>query len=70
MGKHIVVGFNIMDNEGNCPNYENLTDREKHELALSDESTIIYDCPNDFFIDMNMDLVDTENRFWYLIKIN
>jgi hypothetical protein len=39
-------------------------------LALYDENAIIYDCPKDFFDDMNNDMVDTENRLWYLIDID
>jgi hypothetical protein len=66
--KQIIVGFEI-DIDSNISHKE-LTDRQKHELALYDENAIIYDCPKDFFDDMNNDMVDTENRLWYLIDID
>lgn len=50
--------------------YNELTDRQKHEMALYDENARIYDCPKDFFADMNADLVDTENYIWFLIDID
>ncbi len=66
--KQIVVGFEI-DFDSNI-SYNTLTDRQKHEMALYDENARIYDCPKDFFADMNADLVDTENYLWFLIDID
>lgn len=66
--KQIVVGFEIqLDSD---ISYNELTDRQKHEMALYDENARIYDCPKDFFADMNADLVDTENYIWFLIDID
>ena len=66
MKNHIVVGFPI-DIDDNI-DYNALTDRQKHELALSNDDAIIYDSPKDFFNELNEDLVDTENVMWFLIK--
>lgn len=66
--KQIVVGFEV-DFDNNI-SYNELTDRQKHEMALYDENARIYDCPKDFFADMNADLVDTENYLWFLIDID
>jgi hypothetical protein len=66
MKNHIVVGFPI-DIDDNI-DYNALTDRQKHELALSNDDAIIYDNPKDFFAELNEDLVDTENVLWFLIK--
>ena len=66
--KQIVVGFEI-DLDCNI-SYNTLTDRQKHEMALYDENARIYDCPKDFFADMNADLVDSENYLWFLIDID
>lgn len=68
MKKQIVVGFEIVLDSN--ISYNKLTDRQKHEMALYDENARIYDCPKDFFADMNEDLVDTENYLWYLIDID
>lgn len=66
--KQIVVGFEIqLDSD---ISYNTLTDRQKHEMALYDENAIIYDCPKDFFEEMNADCVDTENYLWFLIDID
>ena len=68
MKKQIVVGFEV---DLNCNvSYNDLTDRQKHEMALYDENARIYDCPKDFFAEMNEDLVDTENYLWFLIDID
>lgn len=66
--KQIVVGFEI--NFGCNISYNTLTDRQKHEMALDDANAIIYDCPKDFFEEMNADGVDTENYLWFLIDID
>ena len=66
--KQIVVGFEV-DFDNNI-SYNELTDRQKHEMALYDENARIYDCPKDFFADMNADCVDTENYLWFLIDID
>lgn len=34
-------------------------------LACEDEEVIIYDCLDDFLAELNNDLVDTENHWWY-----
>lgn len=67
MCKNIVVGFP-------CETYSknvlgSMTDHQKHEWALNDEDCVIYDSLNDFFNEMNDDLVDTENMYWFSIKI-
>ena len=59
-----VVGFSIdkydMDYlNGLSPNY-------LYELACEDEDAVIYDSVDTFFKDLNYDLVDTENNFWFL----
>lgn len=66
--KQIVVGLPIeIDSD---IDYNKLNNRQIHELALSDENAVIYDTPNDFFNELNEDLVDIENMFWFLITIN
>ena len=69
MNKHIVVGFEIPIGD-NVPNYHSMSDRQKHECALNDETAVIYDNPKTFFEELNSDYVDTENKFWFLIKID
>ena len=69
--KMIVVGFPIdFEPFKSKEYYDGLNDRQKHEHALEDEEAIIYDNVNDFFNEMNEDLVDTENNYWYLIQID
>lgn len=66
--KQIVVGFSVFDFQKDYLN--TLSDREKHEHYLESSSAISYDNVKDFFYELNDDLVDTENYFWYLINIS
>ena len=69
--KMIVVGFPIeFESYKSKEYYDSLNDRQKHEHALYDEEAIIYDNVNDFFNEMNEDLVDTEHNYWYVIQID
>lgn len=65
--KNIVVGFPIWNYT--LPYLENLSNRQKHECALSDSDCIIYDSVNDFFSELNNDFVDAENMYWFSIVI-
>lgn len=66
--KQIVVGFDV---EADSPiSVFELTDRQLHEKALYDDNAVIYDDIQDFFGDMNADLVDTENKYWFYITID
>lgn len=49
---------------------ENLTDVQKHEYYLSDESILCWDTPQMFFNTLNDDYVDTENYFYYIINVD
>ena len=66
--KQIVVGFEIDLN--NDISYNTLSDRQLHEIALSDENACIYDCVKDFFAELNADLVDVENHLWFVVNID
>lgn len=68
LNNFIVVGFSIF---GYNPKViKKLTDRQKHELALSDdEYAVIYDNVNDFFNDLNDKVVDINMRF-YIVQTN
>ena len=64
MRNHLVVGLPI-ELEGN---YDNLSDKEKYELASHHPEGTIFDDVSEFFHYLNMDMIDTENKYWYLLK--
>lgn len=67
--KQIVVGFSVDTYDRST--IERLTDREKHEYTLEDiDETMSYDNVKAWFNDLNDDLIDTENYFWYVITID
>ena len=66
MKNHLVVGFPI-DIDSDIE-YNSLTDRQKYEMALENQDAVIYDSPKDFFNELNEDIVDTENMYWFIIK--
>lgn len=66
MKNHLVVGFPI-DIDSDI-DYNSLTDRQKYEMALENQDAVIYDSPKDFFNELNEDIVDTENMYWFIIK--
>lgn len=70
MDKRIVVGFSIEIEEKSREYYDKLSDRQKHEEALEDETAVIVDNVESWFNDLNDDLIDTENYWWYIIQIN
>lgn len=67
--KNIVVGFSTETFSKDV--LVSMTDNQKHEWALNDENEdcVIYDSLNDFFNELNDDLVDTENMYWFTIKV-
>ena len=66
MKNHLVVGF-LIDIDSDI-DYNSLTDRQKYEMALENQDAVIYDSPKDFFNELNEDIVDTENMYWFIIK--
>lgn len=68
MAKKIVVGFPVETYD--IDTLTSLTDREKHENALFDNNSIIFDCVNDFFSELNANYVDTENNYFFCIEID
>jgi hypothetical protein len=64
MRNHLVVGLPI-ELEGD---YDNLSDKEKYELACHHPEGSIFDDVSEFFHYLNMDMIDTENKYWYLLK--
>lgn len=65
-----VLGFPIDYNEENGWGYSemrDLTAHQKYELALEDDRITIYDNEQDWADDLNTDLVDTENTYWFII---
>lgn len=66
--KQIVVGFLLEEYE--LYELNQMTDRQKHELALSDDSCYIVDNVSDWFNDLNNDFIDTENVYWFCINID
>ena len=68
MSKQIVVGFPI--DLDNIIDYKECNDKQLHELALYSEDAVIYNSIKLFFAELNADLVDTENMYWFVININ
>lgn len=61
----IVVGFSVDKYELDYLNGLSLD--YLYELACEDVNVIIYDRAEDFFNEMNYNMVDTKNYFWLLI---
>ena len=61
----IVVGFSVDKYELDYLN--GLSPKYLYELACEDVNVIIYDRAEDFFNEMNYNMVDTKNYFWLLI---
>lgn len=47
---------------------DSLSDKEMYELALDLSESIIYDNEKVFFNELNDDLVDTENNYWFILR--
>ena len=63
-----VLGFPIDDFERN--QLEKMTDVQLNETFLENTNCISYDSVKDFFNDLNSDMVDTDNNWWFLVKID
>jgi len=62
-----IIGFDI--NSYDLDKLNAMTDVQKNELYLSDdENTCCWDSVKDFFNDMNDDVVDTENIYYFLVN--
>lgn len=63
-----VLGFDITTYD--MPTLEKTNDRRKYELYLEDDENVrCWDCPQDFFIDLNDEQVDTENMYYFLVGV-
>ena len=65
MKNHLIVVGLPVDEFGN---YDNLSDKEKYELACHHPEGSVFDDASEFFHYLNEDMVDTENKFWFLLK--
>lgn len=71
----VVVGIPVdicfvNDNKNIDRDYlDSLSDKEMYDLALEIEESVIYDYEKNFFNDLNDDLVDTENNYWFILRI-
>jgi hypothetical protein len=63
-----VLGFPIDDFERS--HLEKMTDVQLNETFLENTNCISYDSVKDFFNDLNSDMVDTDNNWWFLVKID
>jgi hypothetical protein len=63
-----VLGFPIDDFERN--QLEKMTDVQLNETFLENTNCMSYDSVKDFFNDLNSDMVDTDNNWWFLVKID
>ena len=61
----IVVGFSV--DKYKLDYLNGLSLDYLYELASEDVNVIIYDRAEDFFNEMNYNMVDTKNYFWLLI---
>lgn len=62
-----VVGFSVYAYQKNDLN--RMSDHEKYEAFLSDdENCASYDCIDDWFNDLNDDMIDTEGMFWFIVR--
>lgn len=60
-----VVGFSVY--KYNMDYLNGLSPKHLYELACEDEDAVIYDSVDTFFKELNCDLVDTENKLWFLV---
>ena len=60
-----VVGFSVDKYDMDYLN--GLSPKHLYELACEDEDAVIYDSVDTFFKELNCDLVDTENKLWFLV---
>lgn len=58
--------FNADGKEYTLDMLESLHPKYLYDLACERTDTIIYDNLNDFFKDLNSDLIDTENMYWLM----
>lgn len=64
-----VLGFDI--DFYNRSALEEMTDKALYQLYLDENKGIIlFDSPQQFFTDLNDEYVDTENYWYYFVKIN
>ena len=63
-----VLGFPI--DKYNRDYTDNLTDVQKNEHYLSDESILCWPTPQVFFNELNDEMVDSENYWFYIINID
>lgn len=63
-----VIGFPV--EEFDRTQLDIMTDVQLNEVFLEDSRCIGYDCLEDFFNDLNDDLIDTENNWWKIVNIN
>ena len=63
-----VLGFPIDDFERS--QLEKMTDVQLNETFLENSNCISYDSVKSFFNDLNDDLVDTDNNWWFVVKID
>lgn len=63
-----VLGFPIDDFERS--QLEKMTDVQLNETFLENSNCISYDSVKAFFNDLNDDLVDTDNNWWFVVKID
>ena len=68
-----VVGFSVNKHDmyylnGLSPNYlYGLSPKHLYELACEDLDAIIYDSADAFFADINCNLIDIKNNFWFFV---
>ena len=60
-----VVGFSVDKYDMDYLNV--LSPKYLYDLACDDEDAVIYDSADTFFKELNYDMVDTENYFWFLV---
>ena len=61
----IVVGFSVDKYELDYLN--GLSPKYLYELACEDVNVIIYDSVDAFFADINYNLIDIKNNFWFFV---
>jgi hypothetical protein len=63
-----VLGFPIDDFDRN--KLDEMTDIQLNETFLENSNCISYDSVKSFFNDLNDDLVDIDNNWWFVVKID
>ena len=63
-----VIGFPI--EEFDRVILDDMTDVQLNEAFLENSNCISYDCVEDFFNDLNDELIDTENNWWKIVNID